>query len=86
MTEEQYNEAIKIYNRLGELEVALEVINGMDNHKLSYLEKCSNGSYDRIVSVYSLRPIGDILDRHDIAIREEISDEIAILKAKIAEL
>ncbi len=76
MTEEQYNEAIKIHDRLGELEEALKAIKGTDNHKLSYLEKRSNGNYDSIVSEYSLRPIGDILDRHDIAIREEISDEI----------
>jgi len=86
MTEEQYNEAIRIHKRLCELKDALESINGTDRHKLSYLEKCSNGNYERIVSEYRLRPIGDILDRHDIAIREEISDEIAILKAKIAEL
>ncbi len=86
MTEEQYNEAIKIHDRLGELEEVIKAINGTDNHKLSYLEKRSNGNYDSIVSEDSLRPIGDILDRHDIAIREEISDEIAILKAKIAEL
>ena len=37
-------------------------------------------------SVNTLKAIGDILDRHDIMIRQEIDDEINKIKQEIEEL
>lgn len=84
MTEEQFNEAVRINNRIGELEEVKKEISSLPNNKLSYIQKGDSIHDDwRIVSDWIMRLISDILDRHDVQIREEIDEEIKKLKKNI---
>lgn len=87
MTEKQFNEAVRINNRIGELEKVKKEISSLPNNKLSYIQKGDSIRDDwEIVDRWTMRLISDILDRHDKQIREEIDEEIAKLKKEIEEL
>lgn len=84
MTEKQFNEAVRINNRIGELEKVKKEISSLPNNKLSYIQKGDSIRDDwKIVGDWIMRLISDILDRHDVQIRQEIDEEIAKLKKEI---
>ena len=84
MTEDQYIRAIAISKRISDLEAVLGEICDKSKHRLYYAYKGS--SEYRLCPDWLMRPIGDILDRHDLAIRKEIQDEIDSLKKEIESL
>ncbi len=81
MTQEQYNRAVAISNRLKELKEVKDDIGDTSNHLLSFCKS----NYTPCAEWY-MRNISDILDRHDKMIREEIDAEIEKLKKEIEEL
>lgn len=83
MTQEQYNRAVQISNRLDELEKVKKEIEGAKDHRLWYAEK---GSEWRLTTEWIMRYISELLDKHDLMIRQEIDDEIEKLKKEIATL
>lgn len=85
MTQEQYNRAVWISERLNELEKVKKEIANTSSHKLSYLYSRGDGSHG-ICSEYIMNYIGIILDTHDQMIREEIDAEIEKLKKEIETL
>lgn len=87
MTEQQFNEVVRICNRIEQLEKVKKEINLPATHKLSYISR-GGSALDSwsIVESWILRPIADILDRHDAMIRQEIDDEITKLKKEIEAL
>ena len=85
MTEEQYTEAIAIHNRLVALQDAKKHIKNSRDYRLSYNYRMSDNSY-REAPEWVLRPISDILDRHDAMIREEIDREIKELTERIKQI
>lgn len=87
MTEEQFNEAVRINSRIGELEKVKKEINPLKNNKLTYIQK-GDSIHDvwNIVGEWIMKDISDILDRHDQQIRQEIDEEIAKLKKEIETL
>lgn len=85
MTEEQYNRAVEISERLYELEKVKKEIANTAMHKLSYLYERGDGSYG-LCSEYIMKYINILLDRHDKMIREEIDAEIENLKKEIETL
>lgn len=87
MTEEQFNEAVRINNRIEQLEKVKKEISSLTNNKLSYIQKGNSIRDDwKIVGEWTMRFIADILDRHDKQIRQEIDKEIAKLKKEIEAL
>lgn len=82
MTQEQYNRAVEINNRLEELEEVKKEINGTSKHLVTY---CKQDDYEPCYR-YTMKYISDILDRHDKMIREEIDNEIKKLKKEIEEI
>lgn len=85
MTQEQYNRAVDISERLKELESVKKEIQGISTHRLSYLHETSVGNYNQC-NKYYMSKIGTILYRHDMMIREEIDAEIEKLQKEIEEL
>jgi hypothetical protein len=83
MTQEQYNRAVWINNRIGELEKVKDEIKETTKHRLWYAEK---GSDWRLTSEWEMRYISELLDKHDLMIRAEIDEEIEKLKAEIETL
>lgn len=87
MTEQQFNEAVRINNRIEHLEKVKKEIHEVGNNKLSYIRKGSSmGDGWDIVGDWIMCYISDILDRHDVQIRQEIDDEITKLKKEIEAL
>ena len=86
MTEEQYIRAVQINNRIETLNNVKKEIEGTRDHRLWYAEKSLSSSDFRLCSEYRMRDISDILDKHDLMIRQEIDDKIKQLKAEIKEL
>ena len=84
MTKEQYSRAVAIDKRISDLEETLKVIGEKHSHRLSYAYKNSSGY--SLCPGWSMLLIDDILDRHDLAIRKEIQDEIDSLKKEIESL
>lgn len=84
MTDEQYKRAVQIHERLNELQKVKKEIEGTREHRLWYAEKGS--SEWRLTPEWAMRYISDILDKHDIMIRQEIDDEIEKLKKEIETL
>lgn len=82
MTQEQYNRAVWINNRLKELEAVKKEISTPSKYLLTYCAKDDYKPCYRWTMVY----ISDILDRHDKMIREEIDNEIEKLKKEIEKL
>lgn len=84
MTQEQYHRAVKISERLEKLGQVKKEIEGTAKHRLWYAEK---GSSDfRLTSEWVMRYISELLDKHDLMIRQEIDEEIEQLKAEIETL
>ena len=82
MTKEQYNRAVAINKRIIELQETLKEIGNTANHRICYTYKASSDDY-RLCSNWAMRQISEILDRHDLAIRKEIQDEIDSLNKEI---
>ena len=85
MTQEKFEHIIKIHYRLDELNTLKNEIQSTVNHKLAYLST-SNKSSPSIVSEWKQRVIADLLDKHDMMIREEIDQEIDQLNKEIESL
>lgn len=84
MTEQQFNEAVRINSRIGELEKVKKEISSLPHNRLSYIQKGDSIRDDwKIVGDWIMRLISDILDRHDVQIRQEIDEEIEKLKKEI---
>lgn len=86
MTQEQYQRAVMINDRLEELARVKKEIEGTVIHRLWYAEKSLCGSDYRLTSEWVMKYIGNLLDKHDTAIRQEIDEEIERLKAEIETL
>ncbi len=87
MTIEQYNRAVQINNRLGELQQVKKEIENKKKHRLWYA--CDMGEFNSrwvLTHEWEMRQIGKILDKHDLMIRQEIDEEIERLKAEIETL
>lgn len=84
MTPEQYKRAVQINERISELEKVKKEINEPAKHRLWYAEKFERDW--RLTSEWIMRYISEILDKHDLMIRQEIDDEIEKLKAEIETL
>ena len=85
MTEQQYNRAVAISNRLDALYDTKKKIENTSTHRLYFAYKCSDGDY-RCCPDWAMRPIAELLDKHDLMIRQEIEEEIERLKKEIEEL
>lgn len=85
MTEQQYNRACQIYDRLSELADVKGSIEGTSTHRLYFAYKDSGGDF-RCCPDWAMRYISEILDKHDKMIRQEIEDEIESLKKEIEKL
>ena len=84
MTQEQYRRAVKISERLEELERVKKEIDDKSKHRLWYAWK---GESDwRLTSEWVMKYISELLDKHDLMIRQEIDEEIERLKAEIETL
>lgn len=87
MDKETYNKVIEIDNRLKALKRVQEEIGRSTEHYLSYMNKGRRfGESDSPCRDYILNSIGEILDKHDLQIRQEVEDEIARLGKEIEEL
>lgn len=86
MTEKQYQRALQIGERLENLARVKKEIDDTTNHCLWYAEKSISGRDYRLTSEWVMLYIGDLLDKHDLMIREEIKEEIERLKAEIKTL
>ena len=90
MTRETINKVLAIHQERGCLERVKEVLRGKKEHRLCYIEEpystmgCSNEW--RIVNMDIMKFIGDILDRHDLQIRQEIDNRIEELEKELEEL
>lgn len=85
MTQEQYNRAVWISERLEELEKVKDEIKETTKHRLWYANK-SGGCDWMLVSEWKMRYIDKLLDKHDLMIRQEIDEEINKLKKEIETL
>ena len=84
MTQEQYQRALQIGERLDNLARVKKEIDDTTKHRLWYAWK---GESDcRLTSEWVMRYISELLDKHDTAIRQEIDEEIKRLKAEIEKL
>lgn len=84
MTQEQYQRALQIGERLDNLARVKKEIEEKTKHRLWYAWK---GESDwRLTSEWVMRYISELLDKHDTAIRQEIDEEIKQLKAEIENL
>lgn len=87
MTQEQYNRAVQINYRIDELEKVKDAIKQTTKHRLWYASNSGEfGSSWLLVSELTMRNISEILDKHDVMIRQEIDEEIERLKAEIETL
>lgn len=87
MTQEQYKRAVQIANELTALNETKDKIKETGKHRLWYAYNDGEfGSEWGLTSEWAMRHISDILDKHDIMIRQEIDEEIEKLKAEIETL
>ena len=88
MTQQQYERAVQISNRIKHLKETLDHIKDTNRHRLWYAHKSKDGfSSDwSLTGEWAMRNIADILDKHDLMIRQEIEDEINKLKQEIETL
>lgn len=90
MTQEEVNRIIVLHQTIECLEEVKQFLNSRSDHRLSYLEHYFGTSLDRerweIVDMDKMKYIGDILDRHDGMIREEIDKRIAQYKRELENL
>ncbi len=84
MTDEQYQKALDIHKRIGELKQVKECIKRTEQHRLRYARNSGDfGNSWCLVSEWDMRNISDILDKHDKMIRAEIDEEIERLIEEI---
>ena len=76
MTQEKFERIVKIHHRLDELKTVMDEIQSNKTHKLIYTA----------VPEWKQKAIGDLLDKHDRMIREEIDQEIDRLNKEIESL
>lgn len=81
MTQEQYNAAVTIYLKKKQLKEVLCEIQPASDHMLSYVTKRNEACSKSV-----MRIIGEILDKHDAMIREEIQQEIESLEKSLENL
>lgn len=87
MTQEQYKRAVEIGKELADLNDTKENIKKTREHRLWYAYNDGEfGSEWRLTPEWAMRNISDILDKHDIMIRQEIDEEIEKLKKEIETL
>ena len=87
MTEEQYKRAVEIGKELTALNETKDNIKKTEKHRLWYAYNDGEfGSEWRLTPEWAMRNISDILDRHDMMIRQKIEDEINNLKKEIETL
>lgn len=84
MTQDQYNRAIEIHNRLICLNVFKEALERYENTKLAYTYK--NIDYKYVACEEIVDSLRDIFIRHDKMIREEIENKIKSLQDEIKTL
>lgn len=85
MTQEQYERAVAINTRLNDLERVKDEIKGTANHRLTYSKESGSDGW-KVCWPNTMRLIGEILDKHDLMIRQEIDEEIERLKKEIETL
>lgn len=84
MTKEQFQRAVQINGRLENLARVKKEIDDTSKHRLWYAWK---GESDyRLTSEWVMKYISELLDKHDLMIRQEIDEEIERLKAEIETL
>ena len=87
MNKETYNRAVAISNRLTQLQKVKEELKTTCTRYLTYAGKAYESTNpDFFCRSSIMKYIGDILDKHDKMIRQEIDDEIAALNKEIEEL
>lgn len=85
MTEEQFKKACEIQDKLRSLNEIKHDVFGAKGARLSYVY--INAVSDNAVhSKFALKPIAEILDKHDKMIRAEIDEEIRKLQEEIKTL
>ena len=84
MTPQQYERVVEIYNRIENLEKTKKHIVDKSKHRLYFAYKCVDEF--RCCADWSMRPIAELLDKHDRMIRQEIEEEIERLKKEIEEI
>ena len=85
MTEEQFKRVVEINERLNKLNDVKYIIKNVKTHCLSYSYLDNSREY-RICLESLMRPIKELLDKHDRMIREEIDEEIKKLQEEIKAL
>lgn len=83
MTEKQFERAVEINERIKELNEVKKEIEGTEEYRLSYSYFSSEW---RLCPYWMMAQIGNILDKHDKMIRQEIDNEISVLKEEIKKL
>lgn len=81
MTQQQYDRAVWISERLGELEKVKDELKDTTKHRLWYANKIGAGDWV-LASEWKMQYIDKLLDKHDLMIRQEIDDEIEKLKKR----
>ena len=78
---------MQINNCINHLTETLDHIKDKGKHRLWYAyESGEFGSDWRLTAEWAMRNISDILDKHDLMIRQEIEEEIERLKKEIETL
>lgn len=85
MTEKQFQRAVAINTRLGDLERVKDEIKGTASRRLTYSKESTSGDW-KVCWPNTMQLIGEILDKHDLMIRDEIDQEIERLKKEIETL
>lgn len=91
MNQETINKIIAAHQEIGCLERVKKAIEGTREHRLCYIQKprdsmIGHSSEWSIENMDIMKFIGDILDRHDLQIRQEIDKRIEELKKELEEL
>lgn len=85
MTEEQFKRAVEIKDKLNALNEIKHDVFGAKEPRLLYVYRNNCGD-NAIHSKFALKPIAEILDKHDKMIREEIDEEIRKIQEEIKAL
>lgn len=84
MTPQQYERVVEIHERIEALEETKKQIADKSKLRLYFAYRRSDGF--NCCADWSMRPIADLLDKHDRMIRQEIDDEIERLTKEIETL
>lgn len=90
MNQETITKVLATHQEIECLEAVKKAIDSTNNHRLSYLEYRGSLAYERsewrVVNMDVMKYAGDILDRHDLQIRQEIDNRIEQLKQELEQL